>query len=121
MSEAAPSRTTDHNCDCRHRLDAFGSAECLIVYHGAQGAPDHQNGGKSGICMTTSFETSQSASQTVPGYRKYDLHAVQMMGANIELLKYRLYEDGRFFGSRSLTVLTAKPARTSARSELQCR
>ena len=26
-----------------------------------------------------------------PGYRKYDLHAVKMMGANIELWRYRFY------------------------------
>lgn len=31
-----------------------------------------------------------------PGYKKYDLHAVQVMGANIELWEYRLYEDGAF-------------------------
>ena len=31
-----------------------------------------------------------------PGYKKYDLHAVQVMGANIELWEYRLYEDGSF-------------------------
>jgi len=29
-----------------------------------------------------------------PNYRKYDLYAVQMMGANIELWKYRLYANG---------------------------
>jgi len=28
-----------------------------------------------------------------PGYKKYDLHAVQVMGANIELWQYRLYEN----------------------------
>ena len=28
-----------------------------------------------------------------PGYKKYDLHAVQMMGANIELWQYRRYEN----------------------------
>lgn len=28
-----------------------------------------------------------------PSYRKYDLHAVQMMGANIELWRYRLFEN----------------------------
>lgn len=31
-----------------------------------------------------------------PGYKKYDLHAVQMMGANIELWEYKLYENGAF-------------------------
>ena len=28
-----------------------------------------------------------------PGYKKYDLHAVQMMGANIELWEYKKYDD----------------------------
>lgn len=31
-----------------------------------------------------------------PNYRKYDLHAVQVMGANIELWKYRLYQNSTF-------------------------
>jgi len=31
-----------------------------------------------------------------PNYRKYDLHAVKVMGANIELWSYRLYADGSF-------------------------
>lgn len=29
-----------------------------------------------------------------PDYRKYDLHAVQVMGANIELWQYKIYENG---------------------------
>jgi len=29
-----------------------------------------------------------------PEYKKYDLHAVQVMGANIELWQYRIYENG---------------------------
>lgn len=29
-----------------------------------------------------------------PEYRKYDLHAVQVMGANIELWQYKIYENG---------------------------
>jgi len=32
-----------------------------------------------------------------PGFKKYDLHAVQMMGANIELWEYKLFEDGSFY------------------------
>lgn len=32
-----------------------------------------------------------------PGYKKYDLHAVQMMGANIELWQYKLYDNGSFY------------------------
>ena len=31
-----------------------------------------------------------------PGYKKYDLHAVEMMGANIELWEYKYYENGVF-------------------------
>ncbi|OHD56842.1 MAG: hypothetical protein A2Y33_12805 [Spirochaetes bacterium GWF1_51_8] len=31
-----------------------------------------------------------------PEYKKYDLHAVQVMGANIELWEYHYYEDGSF-------------------------
>jgi len=29
-----------------------------------------------------------------PEYKKYDLHAVQVMGANIELWQYKFYENG---------------------------
>lgn len=29
-----------------------------------------------------------------PEYKKYDLHAVQVIGANIELWQYKLYENG---------------------------
>ncbi len=32
-----------------------------------------------------------------PEYKKYDLHAVKMMGSNIELWKYRYYESGALF------------------------
>ena len=32
-----------------------------------------------------------------PGYKKYDLHAVAMMGANIELWQYKYYENENFF------------------------
>ncbi len=32
-----------------------------------------------------------------PGYKKYDLHAVQMMGANIELWQYRLFDNGALY------------------------
>ncbi len=32
-----------------------------------------------------------------PNYKKYDLHAVQMMGANIELWTYRLFKNGSFY------------------------
>jgi predicted transport protein len=32
-----------------------------------------------------------------PDYKKFDLYAVQVMGANIELWKYRYYDNGAFF------------------------
>lgn len=32
-----------------------------------------------------------------PNYRKYDLHAVQVMGANIELWKYRLFSNASIY------------------------
>ena len=32
-----------------------------------------------------------------PNYKKYDLHAVQVMGANIELWKYRLYANNNLY------------------------
>lgn len=32
-----------------------------------------------------------------PGYKKYDLHAVQMMGANIELWQYKLYDNNTLY------------------------
>jgi predicted transport protein len=32
-----------------------------------------------------------------PGYKKYDIHAVQVMGANIELWQYRLFENDALY------------------------
>ena len=32
-----------------------------------------------------------------PNYKKYDLHAVQVMGANIELWKYRMFKNSTFY------------------------
>ena len=32
-----------------------------------------------------------------PNYKKYDLHAVQVMGANIELWKYRLFSNNSIY------------------------
>jgi hypothetical protein len=32
-----------------------------------------------------------------PGYRKFDLHAAQVIGANIELWQCRLFENGTFY------------------------
>lgn len=44
-----------------------------------------------------------------PNYRKYDLHAVQVMGANIELWSYRLFENStlyfeQVYGKNNLTA-----------------
>lgn len=33
----------------------------------------------------------------IPNYKKYDLHAVQVMGANIELWKYRLFKNNSLY------------------------
>ena len=32
-----------------------------------------------------------------PNYKKYDLHAVRVMGANLELWTYRLFENGSLY------------------------
>ncbi|MGK5082964.1 DUF5655 domain-containing protein [Bdellovibrionota bacterium FG-1] len=32
-----------------------------------------------------------------PGYKKFDLHAVKVMGANIELWQYRLFDNGALY------------------------
>ncbi len=48
-----------------------------------------------------------------PGYKKYDLHAVQMMGANIELWQYRLYDSNSIYLEevfRRSTALSATSA-----------
>jgi predicted transport protein len=46
-----------------------------------------------------------------PGYNKFDLHAVQMMGANIELWQYRLYDTNTLYFEeifrKAPSVLTA--------------
>jgi len=48
-----------------------------------------------------------------PNYKKYDLHAVQVMGANIELWKYRLFSNNSlyleevFHTSKSTTISTS--------------
>lgn len=48
-----------------------------------------------------------------PGYKKYDLHAVQMMGANIELWQYRLYDTNSIYLEevfRRSTILSVSSA-----------
>jgi len=47
-----------------------------------------------------------------PEYKKYDLHAVQMMGSNIELWQYRYYENGALFLEeiyKKSVVMTSTP------------
>ncbi|WP_252717471.1 DUF5655 domain-containing protein [Acinetobacter ursingii] len=39
-----------------------------------------------------------------PNYKKYDLHAAQVMGANIELWKYHLYSNNTFYLERVLNT-----------------
>lgn len=47
-----------------------------------------------------------------PNYKKYDLHAVQVMGANIELWKYRLFINNSLYleevlhNTKSITVIS---------------
>jgi predicted transport protein len=46
--------------------------------------------------LGNSIEVDWSAVRVIclaPNYRKYDLHAVQVMGANIELWRYRLFKN----------------------------
>ena len=47
-----------------------------------------------------------------PNYKKYDLHAVQVMGANIELWKYRLFKNGSLYLEEvfQATRITISPA-----------
>jgi predicted transport protein len=50
-----------------------------------------------------------------PNYRKYDLHAVQVMGANIELWSYRFFKNSSIYLEEVLQRSTALPvARGSA-------
>lgn len=47
-----------------------------------------------------------------PNYKKYDLHAVQVMGANIELWKYRLFKNSSIYLEEvfQATKVTASPS-----------
>ena len=45
-----------------------------------------------------------------PNYKKYDLHAVQMMGANIELWTYRLFKDQFLYLEEVLQKSLSPPA-----------
>jgi len=44
-----------------------------------------------------------------PGYKKYDLHAVQQMDANIELWQYRLFENGALYLEQVFGRASAQP------------
>jgi len=48
-----------------------------------------------------------------PGYKKYDLHAVQMMGANIELWQYRFYDTNSMYLEEVFRRSTALSATTA--------
>src|SRR5581483_10762212 len=48
-----------------------------------------------------------------PNYKKYDLHAVQVMGANIELWTYRLFDNGLFLLEEIAQKDVTKPAVSS--------
>lgn len=52
-----------------------------------------------------------------PNYKKYDLHAVQVMGANIELWSYRLFENSTLYLEEVFqkTVGSSPSADTSAK------
>ena len=43
-----------------------------------------------------------------PNFKKYDLHAVQVMGANIELWKYRLFRNSSLYLEEVLQLNTAR-------------
>ena len=55
-----------------------------------------------------------------PGYKKFDIHAVQTMGANIELWQYRLFENGAFYLEevfrRSKTIDSDMPTITNGKN-----
>ena len=52
-----------------------------------------------------------------PNYKKYDLHAVQVMGANIELWKYRLFSNKSLYLEE--VFHTSKMATASVSSSIQ--
>lgn len=51
-----------------------------------------------------------------PNYKKYDLHAVQVMGANIELWKYRLFANNSLYLEEILHTDSAMRGDSSATS-----
>ena len=48
-----------------------------------------------------------------PNYKKYDLHAVQVMGANIELWRYRLFTNGSVYIEEVFQATKASNINTS--------
>jgi predicted transport protein len=50
-----------------------------------------------------------------PNYKKYDLHAVQVMGANIELWTYRLFANGVLYLDEVLQKSYVAPQATDSR------
>ncbi|MET1257010.1 DUF5655 domain-containing protein [Aliikangiella maris] len=49
-----------------------------------------------------------------PNYKKYDLHAVQVMGANIELWKYRLFSNDSLYLEEVFHTVKSSAVRTSS-------
>lgn len=52
-----------------------------------------------------------------PNYKKYDLHAVQVMGANIELWKYRLFANNSLYLEEIFHNANAKAASVMSESD----
>ena len=53
-----------------------------------------------------------------PNFRKYDLHAVQVMGANLELWSYRLYKDDSLYFEEIFQKSIGTSSSTSGNSAL---
>jgi predicted transport protein len=52
-----------------------------------------------------------------PNYKKYDLHAVQVMGANIELWKYRLFKNSSIYLEEVFQATKVSTSPSSSDSE----
>jgi predicted transport protein len=52
-----------------------------------------------------------------PNYKKYDLHAVEVMGANIELWRYRLFSNNSFYLEEVFHATRSIDARLAARTD----
>lgn len=79
---------------------------------------DFQIAAQSSLGTTTEIDWSSIRVICIaPSYRKYDLHAVQMMGANIELWRYRLFENNTILFDevfRATTISKTSPATTAS-------